>query len=434
MTKMVKPVKILHFADAHIDIASQGKRDTSSGLPYRILDFLKALDTIVDFAIHTPVDLVIFAGDAYRDRTPAPTYQREWGKRMMRLSKAGIPVVLLVGNHDLSPAFGRAHALQEFDTLDIPFIHVIDRPTFLHPNDFNGLPVQVIALPWISRSNYLALRENTSLDVEEINEDVEDLLTKLVTGLIDSADPALPLILTAHASVQGAVYGGERSIMLGKDYILPGSLVRNKNLDYVAMGHIHKPQNLNEDGQPPIIYPGSIERVDFGEIDDQKYFVIADVAKGSTEVTWQHLYGRNFIDTTIDLRKIRASGEDGILPEPIQVMAYIKDLIPEQEDIQDAMARLTLIYPRDWENLIETIWLQEYYAVALDSQIIHKPQANVRLRLGEDESINNLTPIELLDIYLKSTNVAAEEIIILENLATKIIYNQDDKSDLEVGN
>lgn len=428
-----KTVKILHFADAHIDIASQGKRDTASGLPFRILDFLKALDTIVEYAIETPVDLVIFAGDAYRDRTPAPTYQREWGKRMMRLSNAGIPVVLLVGNHDLSPAFGRAHALQEFETLSISNIHVIDRPTFLQPGNLNDLPIQIIALPWISRSKYLATRENTPLDAEEINEDVENLLTNLITNFIDTAQTDLPLVLTAHASVQGAIYGGERSIMLGKDYVLSGSLLRNKALDYVALGHIHKPQNLNEDGHPPIVYPGSIERVDFGEIDDQKYFVIAEVSKGSTEVSWHQLHGRNFIDTSIDLRKLTANDIEGILPEPNRLMDFIKDLIPEQEDIQDAMARLTLVYPRDWENLIDSTWLHKYYEVALDSQIIHKQQANVRLRLGEDEAISNLTPIELLKIYLNSIEVAQEEISILENLATKIIYNQEVQSDLEVG-
>ena len=97
-------VKILHFADAHIDMANYGRHDPETGLPLRVMDFLKSLDTIVDTAIEEQVDLVIFAGDAYKDRNPAPTFQREWGRRIMRLSRAGIPTLLLVGNHDLSPA------------------------------------------------------------------------------------------------------------------------------------------------------------------------------------------------------------------------------------------------------------------------------------------------------------------------------------------
>ena len=81
-----------------------------------------------------------------------------------------------------------------------------------------------------------------------------------------------PLVLTAHASVQGAVYGGERTVMLGRELVLPGSLVKDPRLDYVALGHIHKPQNLNENAHPPVIYPGSIERVDFGEVEDDKLY------------------------------------------------------------------------------------------------------------------------------------------------------------------
>jgi len=103
------PVKILHFADAHIDIANYGRHDPETGLPYRVVDFLKSLDCIIDAAIAERVDLVIFAGDAYKDRNPQPTFQRAWGERMMRLSRAGIATILLVGNHDIAPADHRAH-------------------------------------------------------------------------------------------------------------------------------------------------------------------------------------------------------------------------------------------------------------------------------------------------------------------------------------
>jgi exonuclease SbcD len=146
-------MRILHFADAHIDMENYGRHDPVSGLPMRVLDFLKSLDTIVDTAIQEHVDLVLFAGDAYKDRSPAPTFQREWGRRIMRLSRANIPTLLLVGNHDLSPALGRAHALESFDTLDVPNVRVLDKPQFLGPDDLWGLPLQVIALPWVTRSS-----------------------------------------------------------------------------------------------------------------------------------------------------------------------------------------------------------------------------------------------------------------------------------------
>ena len=124
-------MRLLHFADAHIDMANYGRHDPETGLPLRVLDFLKSLDTIIETAITEKVDLVIFAGDAYKDRSPAPTFQREWGRRIIRLSQAGIRTLLLVGNHDLSPAIGRANAIQEFETLAVPHVTVLSRPQFL---------------------------------------------------------------------------------------------------------------------------------------------------------------------------------------------------------------------------------------------------------------------------------------------------------------
>ncbi|PKN88184.1 MAG: hypothetical protein CVU46_01920 [Chloroflexi bacterium HGW-Chloroflexi-8] len=426
-------LRILHFSDAHIDIAAHGKKDPSTGLPYRVQDFLIALDKIVDYAINSPVDLVIFTGDAYRDRTPSPTYQREWGKRIIRLSKAAIPTILMIGNHDLSPTYGRAHALQEFDTLSIPYVHVIDKPMMLGQTELENLPVQIIAFPWLSSSAMAAMINANAGTKQEINNNMEFLINKIVENWIKESNPDLPLIFAAHASVQGAVFGGERNITLGNDYVLPGSLVRNSNFDYVALGHIHKAQNLNEDSHPPVIYAGSIERVDFGEIEDQKYFVVTELVKGKTSVNWIALEGRNFIDNSIDLRKLANDLGEGKIPDSSTVMEFIRNELPDIEEIADSVARLTLTYPLDWEPLIDNHEIHQYYKDAIESQIIHKPQANVRLRLGDDESISSLSPINLLEKYLLSEKVDQREISTLQELATKIIYNQDDPFDLEAG-
>ena len=145
-------MKLLHFADAHIDMANYGSMIPRPGCHCACLIFSKHWIRSVDAAISEKVDMVIFAGDAYKDRSPAPTFQREWGKRIIRLSQAKIPTLLLVGNHDLSPATGRAHAIQEFDTLEVPYVRVLQKPQFYKPVDLWDLPVQVIAMPWVSRS------------------------------------------------------------------------------------------------------------------------------------------------------------------------------------------------------------------------------------------------------------------------------------------
>jgi exonuclease SbcD len=409
-------VKILHFADAHIDMASYGRHDSASGLPLRVTDFLKSLDTIIDAAIAEPVDLVIFAGDAYRDRTPAPTYQREWGRRLMRLARAGIPTLLLVGNHDLAPALGRAHALETFDTLEVPHMRVIDRPIFLRPGDLEGLPLQVIALPWVARSGLMASLGLSASDPSRIYEELEQRLTELINGWLEQCDPALPVVLTAHCSVQGAIYGGERTVMLGADLVLPASLVKNPRLDYVALGHIHKPQNLNEGGHPPVIYPGSIERVDFGEAHDDKYYIIATVAPGHTQVEWRQLSDiRPFIDRFV------------ILENEQDVMETLYASLPVPEHMEAAIVRLVIEYPRDYEALIDDSALRDYTRQALEFHLVKRPQVEGRVRLPTDMTVGSLSPLDLLNLYWSSNHTDPAEAQVLGDLAAQIIQETRDR-------
>jgi DNA repair protein SbcD/Mre11 len=403
-------MRLLHFADAHIDMANYGRHDPETGLPMRVLDFLKSLDTIVDTAVSEKVDLVIFAGDAYRDRSPAPTFQREWGKRIIRLSKAGIRTLLLVGNHDISPALGRANAIQEFDTLDIPHVTVLAKPQFLSAG-LLGLPAQVIAIPWVSRSGLVAATDTSVVDSSETFTNIEERLTELVNLWLEQADASLPTILTAHASVQGAKYGSERTVMLGADLVLPGSLVRDGRLDYVALGHIHKPQDLNENAYPPVIYPGSIERVDFGEAGDDKFFIIAEIEKQNTKVEWRQLTGiRPFIDRFIQLES------------PDDVTAALKSALPAPGNMADAIVRLTVDYLREWDTLIDEPALRRHAEAAFEFHLIKRPQIESRIRLPADQTVSSLSPLELLDQYWRASQT--DQADALQKMAKEIIEEE----------
>lgn len=391
-------MKILHFADAHIDMANTGRQDPNTGLPIRVMDYLRSLDEIIDAAIHEKVDMVLFAGDAYKDRNPAPTFMREWGRRMIKLSKAKIPTLLLVGNHDLSPSLGRAHALEEYATLEVPYIKVLDKPQFLGPADLWDLPLQVIALPWVTRSAMLAALQSVGDEVEDIYTQMEEYLTLRVNEYLDAADHSLPIVLAAHASVQGAVYGGEHTVMLGNDLVLSGSLVRDKRLDYVALGHIHKKQNLNEGGQPPVVYPGSIERIDFGEARDDKFFVIADVHKANTQLDWRQL------------RNIRKFWTGSVTPEnELNITAEIIAALPPAAEMQDAIVRLVVYYPREWEPFIDEARIRAAAAGAFEFHLIKRPQVGLRSRIAEGRVVSEMTPYDLLDIYWDTIQLSDED-------------------------
>ncbi len=407
-------MKILHFADAHIDMANYGRHDPETGLPLRVLDFLKSLDTIVDTAINENVDMVIFAGDAYKDRAPAPTFQREWGRRIIRLSKAKIPTLLLVGNHDLSPAAGRAHAIHEFDTLQVPYIRVLSKIQLLNPAELWGHPVQVISLPWISRSAFVADSELNEQDLKNIISVMEDRVGARLDELMDQADPSLPLILAAHVSVQGAEYGSERLVMLGSDMVISKSLVMDKRLDYVALGHIHKAQNLNENGQPPVIYPGSIERVDFGEAKDDRFFVIADVERGRTNVQWRKLdAARPFIDRYV------------LLDSSENILDALKSALPKPSELEGAIVKLTIEYPRELDSLIDEPALRKYAEKTFEFHMVKKPQMSTRVRLPADQTIGSLSPLDLLDQYWKASHTAPGAVGELQKLAREIISDDN---------
>ena len=410
--------RILHFADAHIDIANYGRRDPASGLPLRILDFLKSLDEIIDTAVNEKVDCVIFAGDAYKDQNPAPTFQREWGRRVMRLSEAGIPTILLVGNHDISPATGRAHALTEFSTLQVPHVLIIDQPGYYTREDLsklsaegNTLNLQLIALPWISRSTMAAELDLKTRDTETLHKAMEEKISTDIDTWLLKADPETPTVLAAHASVEGALYGAERSVSLGKDFLLPKSIVCDSRLDYSALGHIHKKQELNPGKHPPVIYPGSIERVNFGEAADEKFFLIADVNKGKTKLDWRRLKNiRPFVDLYLELK----TSDD--------ITDQIKKALPKSDKLEGSVARLVLNYPKAWDPLIDENAIRELMKGCFEFHFLKQPLFESRIRLDENQTVGSLTPEQLLTEYWRVSKTPEDEVKSLNQLAGEILH------------
>jgi DNA repair protein SbcD/Mre11 len=263
-------VRLLHFADTHLGVESYGRLDPSTGLSSRLGDFLAVLDQVVDYALAQRVDLVVFAGDAYKTRDPSPTHQREFARRVRRLSLAGIPCFLLVGNHDLPNAQSRAHTTEIFDTLAVPGV-IVARLIGTHRVETASGPLQIVSLPWVTRGAMLSREESRGQSLEELNSRLVNKVVGVLAAEIDALDPAIPAVLVGHCSVEGAVYGSEKSVMLGQDVVLPLGMVAHPRFDYVALGHLHKFQVLAQ--RPPVVYSGSLERMDFGEEKESKGFV-----------------------------------------------------------------------------------------------------------------------------------------------------------------
>ena len=82
----MKQIRILHLADVHIGMENYGRIDPATGLNGRVMDFLRRLTDVVDYALEHEIDLVLFAGDAYKNRDPNSTHRREFARRIKRLA------------------------------------------------------------------------------------------------------------------------------------------------------------------------------------------------------------------------------------------------------------------------------------------------------------------------------------------------------------
>ena len=388
-------IKVLHFADAHIDIANYGRHDPSDGLPVRIKDFLASLDVIVQTALDESVDLVLFAGDAFKDRHPSPTFQREWAKRIRKLSEAEIETVIVIGNHDRSASIAHANALEVYQTLEIPHIHIVSTPRVLQPADLNGLQVNLVVIPWMMREDMQQVLEMTSEEIRNREVQVyQDLLTQYIENELKELDQTLPTILTAHGTVESAIFGEEKNIAIGGEFILPLALLKNPLFDYVALGHIHHAQDLNAEGYPPIIYAGSIERVSFSEANEKKYFVRADVEKGQTTFEWRELANiRAYVDIYVNLR-----GKEELMP-------VILEKIPTDGSQDEAVVRMILEYDQAQEAMIDDVIIRKAFESAFSFNLVKRPILKNRIRLGEETYVADLQEEDLLRLYWDSKDV-----------------------------
>lgn len=384
-------MKLLHLADLHIGVENYGRVDPATGLHSRLVDYLDRLDEAITVGLDAGVDLVLIAGDIYKNRSPNPTHQREFARRVSRLRSAGLPVFILTGNHDISPAAGRAHSVEIFDALGVEGVTIADRPR-LHRIETGAGPLQIIALPWVTRHTLLTRDEMRGASFAEIEYDLRRRLEGFVTDAARRLDPALPAIIAFHGSVDGAQLGAERAMTLGQDLVLPRSLLAQPGVAYVALGHIHKHQALSHD--PPMVYPGSIERVDFGEREEPKGCVIVSIEDGRASWQFQQLDARPFVSIEHDVRPSS---------DPLGLVATLIG----RQDLRQAVVRVELEATREQalglrEEAIRQL-LEQAGAFAI-AAITLKVERSGRRRLAgaEEELVGGLTPRRALELYLKS--------------------------------
>jgi DNA repair protein SbcD/Mre11 len=408
------PIRLVHFADLHVGMENYGKLDPATGTSSRTRDFLDRLDEVVDYALDRKADLAIFAGDAFKTRDPEPTQQREFARRIKRLADH-IPTLLLVGNHDLPGTVSKATSLDIYHVLDIPNVIVGYKPDSQLVQTAHG-PVHLAWMPYPSRNRLLVDEEHKGKSLPELEQALRDVVTGYIRDFSEAAAKQdAPRIFAGHFTVSGAAFGSERTVMLGSDVAVLKSAVAEPAWDYVALGHIHKHQNLTagETGLPPAVYAGSLERIDFGEENEPKGFCYAEISRGAAEWRFVPDHARPFHTIRVDVKT-----EDDPTPAVLDAIALRK------EEIRDAVVRIVISMNGDQTVRLDERAVQKAAEAAshLDVQLDVREEA--RMRLGADGA-ESLAPLELLERYLRAKSVSEDRVAELLRTAEELMKDGD---------
>ena len=388
-------IKLLHLADVHIGMENYGRVDPATGLSSRLADFLGTLDEAVERAVAERVDVVAIAGDIYKTRDPTPTHQREFARRVLRLTREGVQVVLVAGNHDIPVASGRATSVDIFRTLELPNVTVA-RTIDLHRVETRSGPLQIISLPWLTRSAFLARDDYKNKTVEELLEAMVELADGRLAEVSGQLDPSIPAAMIGHVHVFGARVGAERLLTLGNDPILNVNMVDRPNVDYIGLGHIHKHQALAT-GAPSVVYAGSINRVDFSEEHETKGFVQAEIQRGSCNWEFVPVRARPFLTIRAEPTSDDPTGD------------VEKTIFKAGNLVRDAVVRLQMVGPRAKlqqvnDSQVRAHLREAYYLTPVQREYTDEARTPI---MGSD--LQGRTPLDILDLYFQQRKTITDE-------------------------
>ena len=374
-------MKLMHLSDLHL-----GKRIYEFSM---LEDQEAVLLQILGIIGEERPDAVIIAGDVYDKAVPPAEAVRVFDDFLVRLSERGLQVFVISGNHD-SPerlAFGG----RLMDASGIHLAPVYDgtlRPVTLH--DEWG-PVEFWLLPFLKPVQIR--RFFPDAEIADYTDAMEAALAQA------EPDAGVRRVLVTHQFVTGADRTESEEISVGGTDNVDASVFRG--FDYVALGHLHRPQNV---GTQRIRYCGTPLKYSFSEAGDRKSVTLAELGpKGELQIRTLELQPRR------DLRELRGSYEEltrlSFYENTSLREDYVHITLTDEQDVPEAMAKLRVIY----RNLMK-----------LDYD---NTRTRTRSGLGRAEAVETRTPLELFgELYARQNGreLDPEQRALLEDLIREI--------------
>lgn len=322
-------MKFIHTGDLHI-----GKSISDFSL---LEDQRAVLGQIAERAEEEKADAVVLAGDIYDRAVPPAEAVEALDAFLTRLAQRGIAVLMISGNHDSPERLGFAGEILQGQGVHIAASYkgALKQVTL---RDAYG-PVTFVLMPFVKPS---------SVQAATAGEAVERMLGE--AGLLEDALPGARRVLVTHYFVTDGgrgpeLTGGESTVQVGGIDSVEASLF--SGFDYVALGHIHRPQQI---GERPIYYAGAPLAFSFSEAGAAKSMNLVELAENG-ELTVRRLP----FSPLRGMRVIRGRLEELVRPDVVEAADrndYIQAVLTDEAELIDPMGTLRGVYPNVMQILL----------------------------------------------------------------------------------
>ena len=329
-------MKFMHLSDLHL-----GKRVNEFSMIEDQIDILRQILTI---AKDEAVDAVLIAGDVYDKPIPPVEAVRLLDQFLVDLGELHLPVFLISGNHDSVQrlSFG-SRLLKEGGLFIAPEYDGTMEPVTLR-DEFGDIDIYM--LPFVKPAH--VRRYFPDERIETYNDAVRVALSAATAGAHGAPqEDQRRRVLLSHQFVTGASRSESEEVSVGGLDNVDAEAYAG--FDYVALGHIHGPQDIRfagekaEGGCPRIRYCGTPLKYSFSEADHVKSVTIVDLKeKGDVVVTTVPLTPLH------DMRKLRGTYLEVTSREfyrEFDTNDYVQVTLTNEEDVPDAVGKLRIIYP-----------------------------------------------------------------------------------------
>lgn len=274
-------MRILHTSDWHLGLHLGGHDRTE--------ELFGQVERICQMAEEYKADVLLVAGDVFVK--PAPEVTRRLADILSPYVRRGLQVILVRGNHDKREHFEMMRALLSMEQGESERVHIAQTRQIIR---INGMQFAIV--PYPSSELLVPFRAGaTGTTAQHVT--VSKAYADMVRAVANNLEPALPAVFVAHVCVAGVTTPSEKELTYDEGIIL-GRGDLPTNVSYIALGHIHQHQLI--DHVAPCFYSGSIDRMDMGEIKDDKYVLLVDIPpKGMAQVTPLQLEATPFYDLSI---------------------------------------------------------------------------------------------------------------------------------------